>query len=307
VQPERRQGCYVYVLSSSGDDYFPEITAVSIASLRLLCPDARIAVISDRQTSAVNSPGLAAIRPVVDDFLVVDTPNQNPFVRSRFLKASIRSLVPGQLLYLDSDTVIMRSPAAIWRVDADVAAAPDLSTVGKPFPASDAQEGATPKLGWKLSQQPHLNAGVIYFADTKASCAVGEQFHKSWLEYCRVTGNHHDQLSFNHAIHAVEARLSILPSIYNAQISMNVLALRGAVIVHYFTSNLVNSQETIAHTLARRLKHDGILDTTILRTAIESRNPWTRIDSYRKAVAARRYFAIGRIAFDRLAKKLNTD
>jgi hypothetical protein len=99
-------------------------------------------------------------------------------------------------------------------------------------------------------------------------------------------------------------RLTVLPSAYNAQISMNALALRSAKIVHFFTRDLESSLETIAHTAAKRLKREGILDTSAIRSAVESANPWTRIDSYRKAIAAKSYSYVGRLAFDRLTKRL---
>ena len=194
-----------------------------------------------------------------------------------FLKASMRGLLPGRLFYLDSDTIIMKSPAAIWDIDTDVAASPDLSLSGNSYRGSDAHVELRKTLGWNLSSQLYLNAGVIYFADSKAGFAVGEQFQKSWFEYSRLTGSCHDQLAFNHAIHATEARLLVLPSVYNAQTAMNVLALRGAIVVHYFTGNLENSEETIAHVLAKTLKHNGILDLRALQNAIENGNPWTRI------------------------------
>jgi lipopolysaccharide biosynthesis glycosyltransferase len=303
VRTETRAGRYVYVLCSSDDDFFAEVAAISIASLRLSDPTAQIAVLVDRQTSTTNSRGLAAIRPMIDEFLAFDCPGQNSFARSRFLKSSMRGLLAGRFFYLDSDTIVMRSPTAIWDVDADVAASPDLSPGGHPYEGIDAQVELRKTLGWDLSSQFYLNAGAIYFADREASFAVGKQFQKSWSDYSQITGSYSDQLAFNHAIHATEARLLVLPGAYNAQISMNASALRGAVIVHFFTHNFENSNETICHTLAKTLKRTGILDLTALKNAIQNGNPWTKIDSYRKALAARRYASVGRVAFDRLVKK----
>ena len=126
----------------------------------------------------------------------------------------------------------------------------------------------------------------------------------SWLEFKRVMGKPNDQLAFNYAVDAAEARLTILPCSYNAQIAMNVMTLRGAISVHFFTGSFENSLETISHTTAKRLKSDGIMDTSAIQSPILSGNPWTRIDSYRKAVAASCYFSIGRVAFETLAKRL---
>ena len=77
------------------------------------------------------------------------------------------------------------------------------------------------------------------------------------------------------------------PRAHNVQIAMNVLAIVGAKIAHFYTGNLESSVETVAHIAAKRLKVDGTLDVTTLQSAIASGNPWTRIDSCRKAAGYR--------------------
>lgn len=303
MQADRGQDWYVYVLTSSGNDYLPEIAAISIASLRLAHPDARIAMLSDRETSAIASPGLTAIRPFIDNFVVVDCPGRSPLERSRYLKTSVRLLLSGRLLYLDCDTIIMRCPKSIWDLDADIAASPDLSSDGKFCLASDKLSDLTKKLGWRVLPRTYLNAGVVFYSDNQASYAVAAQLHRSWIEYSRAMGHYHDQPAFNHAIHTVEPKLLVLPVVYNAQISMDVMAARGAIIVHYFTGVIANSEDIIAHVLAKRLKNDGILDTSALATAIEAGNPWVRINSYRKAIATGRFASIGKVAISRLSKR----
>jgi hypothetical protein len=274
-----------------------------MASLRLLSPHARITVLTDRETSNLNSSALAAIRSAADEFIEVDCPGKISIDRSRFLKTGMRSLVSGRFLYLDSDTIIMKSPDAIWNTDCDIAASPNLGVNGKPYLCSDETPETCAVLGWALRSRSYLNAGVMYFADSKAARAVGEQYRSSWLEFQRVIGKPNDQLAFNHAVDLAQPRLVILPCSFNAQITMNAMALRGAVIVHFFTGNFENSLETVAHKTAKRLKDEGIMDTDAIRSAMASGNPWTQIDSYRKAIAAGRYSSIGRVTFDRLAKR----
>jgi hypothetical protein len=217
----------------------------------------------------------------------------------------MRSIVDGRFLYLDSDTIIVKSPDEIWSMDCDVAAGPDLAPSGKPYLSLNAHPEKCAALGWTMRSRPFLNAGVIYFADSEAARALGNQYRLSWLDFVRVTGQPNDQLAFNHAIDVSGAKLAVLPSAYNAQIAMNAMALRGAKIVHFFSGNFENSLETIAHTMAKRLKSEGVLDTAAILSTIASGNPWTRIDSYRKAVAAGCYSKIGRVALDRLTNRLS--
>jgi lipopolysaccharide biosynthesis glycosyltransferase len=303
VQPDVKPGKYVYVVCSTRDDHFAEIAAVSIASLRLHSPHARVTVLMDRQTAKLDSPGVAAIRSNADHVVSVDCPGRTSIDRSRFLKTGIRSLVSGRFLYLDGDTIIMKSVDAIWKIDGDVAACPNLGIAGKPYFCQDEMPETSATLGWTLGSRRYLNSGVIYFADSQAALSVGEKYRTSWLEFNRVTGKPNDQLAFNHALDLVEANVAVLPLAYNAQITMNAMALRGAIIVHFFTGNFENSLETVAHQAAQRLKRDGILDTIAIQSAVASGNPWTQIDSYRKAIAAGHYGTLGKVALGRLMQR----
>ena len=285
------------------ETHFAEIAAVSIATLRLVSPHARIAVLTDRQTSSASSPGVAAIRDGSDDFVAIDCPGTDPLHRSRFLKTGMRGLTSGRFLYLDSDTIIMKSLDALWSIDCDIAASLDVTPKGESHSNINASFEA-PALPWPHTTKQYLNAGVIYFADSQAAYAVGEEYSSGWSQFLKTTGKANDQPSFNRAAHIAGARLNILPSSYNAQISMNPLLLRGAKIVHFFTKDLESRDDTIAHIAAKRLKREGILDKSALQSAIASGNPWTRIDSYRKAVAVRHYARIGTIAFSRLRERV---
>jgi hypothetical protein len=303
---DTKPGRYVYVVCSTNRDHFAEIAAISITSLRILSPLARVTVLTDRETANVDSAGVAAIRSAVDDFCVVDCPGDSSIDRSRFLKTGMRNFISGRFLYLDSDTIIMRSPDGIWSIDCDVAASPDLSPRGGPYLTGDASPETTATLGWTLRRRRYLNAGVIYFSDSNGAYSVGEHYRSRWSEFLRVTGKPNDQLAFNYAVDLADARLIELHASYNAQISMNPWSLRSAKIVHFFTGNLEHSVETVAHTTAKRLKSEGVIDLSSLKSAIASGNPWTTIDTYRKAIASGRPLDVGKIVLDRLTRNSAT-
>lgn len=297
-------GRYVYVVCSDGHDYFAEMAAVSAATLRIVSPHARIVVLTDAQTAAQDTPGVNSLRGSADDFLAIDCEGDTPVIRSRVLKTGMRDLLSGPILYLDSDTIVMKSPDAIWQIECDVAASPDLSVDGRPYSAAAAQPEIRAKLGWALKPRLYLNAGVICFADTPGARAACQHYRASWLEYRDVIRQPSEQLSFNRAVDLSGARLAVLHSSYNAQISTNAFSLRGAIIVHYFAGNFEAGVKTIAHQVGKRLRQEHSMDGAALRAAIASGNPWTHIDSYSKAVAAGRYWSIGRVAWRRLRKKL---
>jgi hypothetical protein len=299
-----KPGAYVYVVCANRSDHFAEMAAVSITTLRMASPRARIIILTDLATSILDSPGVSVIRAAANDFMIVDCPGDSSFSRSRFIKSNMRRLVNGRFVYLDSDTIIMKSPDAIWQIDCDVAASPDLGSDGKPYMCENALPETSAVLGWALASRQYLNSGVIYFADSEAAHAVGEQYRLSWSEHLRVTGKANDQLAFNRAVDVARARLTIIPGSYNAQISMNVMTLRHATIVHFYTGGFERSLETVAHTAAKRLKSDGTLALAAIQSAVLCGNPWTRIDSFHKAAATGRYWDVGRVVLDCASKRL---
>jgi len=298
-----KTGSYVYILCSSGRDLFPEMTAVSLATLRMASPHARIVVLVDRQTSLLHTPGLTSLREAADEFKVVDCPDTSPILRSRFLKCGARHIIAGPIVYLDSDTLVLRSPDEIWDLPCDVAACPDLAPNHRPYLATAEWLEVATMLGWTLPPRLFLNGGVIYFADTLGADDFANAFMSSWREFVRATGKPNDQLAFNRAVEQSGARVAELPQSYNAQISMNPMAARGAKVIHYFTGGFETRTDTIAHVVARRLKTEAVMDTAALQAAIVMGHPWTRIDTVRKAIAAARYRDIARAALGGVRKK----
>ena len=297
-------GQYVFVVCSTGADYFPEMAAISIATLRIASPHARICVLTDRETSRLSTAGLSAIRDMADSVTAVDCAADGTLARSRFLKCNMRGLVDGPLFYLDSDTIIMRPLDTIWAVDCDVGASPNLGLDGKTYPAAAARNEIPASLDWTFGPGLYLNAGVIYLADNPAAHRFAEQYRASWREFIAATGRANEQFAFNRALAVTDTRVTVLPSSYNAQISMNVMALRGARIVHYFSGHFESSDETVAHVAAKRLRSEGVVDMAALRAEIASGNPWMQTDSYRKALATGSYWKAGTLAFTRVRKRL---
>jgi hypothetical protein len=304
VTEVKSSGQYVYVVCASDDNHIAEMAAVSMASLRITSPSARIIALTDKPTSLMSTPGNSAVRAAADELITVDCPGENSVARSRYLKCNMRELVSGPFLYLDSDTLMMQSPDTIWSIACDVAASPAIGSNRKAFAASVADPAACAALGWTFGSRRYLSSGVIYFADSAAARRIGDQYRAAWTEFQRVIHRVNDEPAFNRAVEMAGGNLVVLPWSYNAQISMNALTLRGAKIVHFFTGDFETSVETVAHTVAKRLKQNGELDVAAIRSAIQSGNPWTQIDSHRKAIATKSYFLVGKVSFDRLANRV---
>ena len=184
----------------------------------------------------------------------------------------MRSIASGRFLYLDSDTIIMKPPDEIWKRNCDIAASPDLGQNGKPYLFGGIELDAFAEPRRVPSSRFNLNSGVIYFAIRGGACR-GRTISFEMAGICTGTGKASDQAAFNLAIQRSDARLEVLPLAYNAQIAMNVTTIAGAKIVHFFTGGFENSEETVAHTLAKRLKSNGVLDEATIHLALASGNP----------------------------------
>ena len=280
---------YAYVVCSTVDGHFAEMAAISAASLQRTNPGARIIVVTDRETLATGTPGLAAMRSLGATILVSDAVQPSIIERSRYIKVKLRSLVDGDYVYLDSDTLILKDISAVWNMDAEIAGAEDLDPNGRPYLMSEDHRHAYKAMGWEALTQNHVNTGVLLIRDTVPVRTMMDQFYRDWLEYRRVTGKVNDQPTFNHTLRASEVRFRALPSAYNAQLVYDPRIATGAKVVHVFSGNFENRNDTILHGLARSLKQTGVIDFATIDRHCELGHVWPTIDSFRKAVATRNY------------------
>lgn len=277
----------VYVVCAGDDDFFVELTAVSLASLRISNPEYGVTVITDHETLRAETPALKYLRDHCDKLLPVDIGDPTSFRRSRRLKCSLTHLVEGPFLALDSDTLVVDSLAGLQQLSCDIAAAPDLNSAGKRTSCNSIADRHFAPIGWDAPAHLYLNSGVVYFSGNSVCRDFGQRYISAWNDYSTKTGRFNDQPAFNHAIHVANPRLSILGTDYNAQISMNQMTARGAKIIHFFTGGFEGSVQTVAHVLSKELKQTGRLDIALLQAAIERKNPWTEIDTITKALATK--------------------
>ena len=97
----------LYVLVSSREDLFLEQMWASVYSLRRFHPKEKVIVLADSLTSQrINER--ASLKVLITEVRVVDVPEHyNNMLRSRYIKTSMRNLVVGNFLYIDTDTIIL--------------------------------------------------------------------------------------------------------------------------------------------------------------------------------------------------------
>lgn len=294
---------YVYVIVASEADYFAEMAAVSMASLRHVHPDAHISVVCDEGTLQQATPGVRLVKNLANQIIAVPVEFDNPTLLSRSMKTRMRELVRGDFLFLDSDTFVLRKLDGIWTVPGDIAAAPDLDASGRPYLMTPAQQANFRKMEWPDLSDTHLNAGVLLIRDNPATQTFSAQFQEDWKNYRTVTGAPNDQPVFNHTVRTVALAVNRLPLRYNAQIVSNPMAGRRAAVAHVFSGQFETRTDTVLHIASRQLKQDGRIDMTMVQNAIEAGHVWTKLDSPKKCLAAGSYTKALQMSVRKLVKR----
>jgi Nucleotide-diphospho-sugar transferase len=286
----------VYVISSSREDYFAEMTAVSIKSLRLSNPNCKITIVIDSLSG--NSIGLQFAKNLSDHVIEISSRHSEQIYRSRDLKVRLREIVDGPFIYLDSDTLVVDKIGGLFFRGYDIAAGRDYPVNRRMISPAKAIYGETATMGWSLGVLPYLNSGVFFMDDTEQAYKFSERLASNWQDFCNKLGKPNDQPAFNQAIfdrfHSDPSfKLHIFDHSFNAQVSMDPLLGRNAHIFHIFSGSFHSRQDTVLHVETHRLKGEGYIDETAIRRAIDNGHPWMQLDSPRKVMAHRGYIIGG--------------
>ena len=112
----------VYILISNGDDLFYEQLLVSLYSLRMHNPELNVVVLADEKTERTLHGKRSKIRELANEIKVVAVPEEyNPKARSRYIKTTFRNYLSGNLLFIDTDTVITDNLRDVENTNADMA------------------------------------------------------------------------------------------------------------------------------------------------------------------------------------------
>ena len=224
----------LYILVSSPADVYTEQVLVSATSARRRNPSAVMLLLTDSDT--IVTPALQSLfdRVIRQDF-PADIP---PMKRSRLLKTGMRSLVEGDFLFIDADTIVARPLDGIDAVEAPLAACPDLHSHFPEHPHYEATVNMCRKLGFDASRENwYFNSGVMLVKDTPENHA----FFKAWQDNYLAgyeAGIRPDQPSLAKTCAAFGNPVALLPDQWNCEVQNGIRYLRDAYIVHYMVTNV---------------------------------------------------------------------
>ena len=259
---------YVYVLVSSGRDYYTEQALMSMHSLRMHNPHCHIVLALDPLTMDSIDERDSPIRDYVSELAVIETPEGfTPLQRSRFVKTSVRQHVSGDFLYLDCDTVITGSLKGLEDISCDVAAAAYRHIRNRP-------DGSIPRIlrdyhslvgvdAESLDYSFFCNGGVILCKDNETGHRLYELWHYLWQEGSVKYGYHSDQSSLWRANAELGGVISELDGSYNCQMIYPQSSLEysgGCIIFHYHAAayNLNRAIPFKSPVFLEKIRRNGI-------------------------------------------------
>ena len=176
----------VYVLTCASEATYIEQALISIWSARYHNSDAHIVLLVDDKTNELLVGKRAEILTYISEQQVItfEDTNASMMYRSRWIKTQVRELVEGDLLFIDSDTIINHSLAEVDNISHEVAAVPESNLPISEFHPSlylPMFETAQ-KVGWNLAgEEYYYSSGVIYAKDTPQAHTLFKLWHQHWL------------------------------------------------------------------------------------------------------------------------------
>ena len=233
----------IYTLVSSERDCFLEELWVSLYSLRLFHPEASVKVLVDEPTKAYMAR-FPKLCDMITDIVVVPVPEKyNAKQRSREIKTTVRNVIDGAYLFIDTDTVVCKPLDAIDNLTCDIAAVPDghLPLTELMFPPT---EGIKSIFGVDISGSEYwFNSGVMFVADNDTARAFYKSWNKNWTFSCFQKGNSQDQPALSVTNKEFGGLTTRLDDIYNAQVAMSLKYFADAAIVHWWHMSFIENQD----------------------------------------------------------------
>ena len=265
----------IYVITSAGRDAYTAMTRVSVASLRMTNPGAKVVVACDAETDRAVQASHDPLLDEVDEWLAFETAPGEAAFRNRFLKTSLRERISGEYLFLDSDTIVRDDLATVFRMPGDLAAAPNHSRENVSGQIWEGDVATLAEMGWTTDPVLYVNGGVMRVSDSDGARRFYRLWHEKWLASYQQLRKHNDQPGLNAAIWETQIACARLPVRYNAQIGAYPVAMRDAAVWHYNASLEWQNYSHIDELIQQAVRSDSV-DLRKLERLMRSQALWTR-------------------------------
>ncbi|MBQ9861713.1 MAG: hypothetical protein IJO75_05575, partial [Clostridia bacterium] len=207
----------VYVLTDNENlKYYNELM-ISLLSTRKHMPERPVCVLVDPTTYAILQKNNAEIFDLAE-VLPIDVPSDlTQAEKSRYIKVTCRQWIRGDMLFIDTDTVICR-PFPDKVSDKPLGFVLDGHALLTEASISfiNATVSLNRQLGIEITRDAYYNSGVMWVADCDITKAFFAAWEETWQE-TRQKGRLVDQPSFNFTISRFEEHVDTLDGIWNVQ------------------------------------------------------------------------------------------
>lgn len=233
----------VYVVTFSDSNYYFEQALLSICSARMHNPEADIRIVTDPVSGEqIDGWRQRALDEYRCEVVVAQVPKEfNMVERSRYLKTSLRLLLEGDFLFVDTDTVICRPLDEVAETEGDVCAVLDRHVRWQENSYMIFADARAKLAGIEIARgDAYFNSGVMYVRDTSAA----RKFYQVWSAMWHKTlekGFHYDQIAMFQADAQCGRIIRELNGKWNCQLGgLFINYLHDAYIIHYYASSNVD-------------------------------------------------------------------
>lgn len=258
----------VYVTTCNESNFYLEQVLMSAYSARLHNPDATILLVTDIDSEKTIVGKRETIKQYVNEVVPFECPKgYNNMMKSRYLKTNLRNLIDGDILYVDSDTVICGPLDDIDKIEDDVCGIRNRHILlnrnnNKPAYKLFAQ------CGYDFEDEfVYINGGVLFAKDTDVARSLYREWLKEW-EYTLSKGCPMDMMSLHKAELNIGYKIKEISGEWNCQIEGACLNyLKDAKILHYFAMG--SRDATTSYKLRELSVYERIKETGIIPDDIE--------------------------------------
>lgn len=255
----------VYVVVSNERDIYLEQFYVSIKSLRQNSPDTFVTLLTDELTAETFIGIRGKISLEANEIVKISLPRElSGQARSRLLKTSIREYISGDFLFIDCDTLILKSLDSIDACQYEIAACIDSHSDlrNNPYKTMILNHGKIVGINFKEDKE-YFNSGVIYVKDTPLCHKFFQLWNKYWKEGFEK-GVKMDQPSFNKTNYELNFPIKILSDDWNCELKHGVKYLNDPFILHYLCTNVSALDDPQVYIMNDKEKLLKIKDTGII-------------------------------------------
>lgn len=235
----------VYVVASLNDDIYMEQAIVSAWSARHYNPGCRIEMACDQDTFATFNSGIRAqYKSLFDQIHVREfLPEQSMMERSRWLKTTLRQIIEGDFLYLDTDTVVCANLSYIDDLGCDLGLVMDHNCeLNQSFVKNWVISIMKVLYNMDVSKEKqHFNGGVAFVRD----CQKTREFYHRWNELWAYSMQHFNQMKDQPSLMKTNIDLGYviteLSGNLNCQIASSIQYLYTAHVMHFYNNMLGKS------------------------------------------------------------------